>query len=98
MPTYYFQQQAGYTITKDPEGSELPNVEAARVVALRSARELLAFAVRWNHGVPDRILVVDENGNEVLKICIAEILLSLCGKGSVMSMQIGTGTNKQLGC
>ena len=74
MPMYYFQQQDGTNITEDPDGSELPDLPAARQYALLSARELLANAIRFDTAVPDRIFVIDERGNELLSVLITEVL------------------------
>jgi hypothetical protein len=74
MPMYYFQQQDSGGVTEDPEGSELPDLTAARQYAVLSARELLASAIRFDTAVPDRIFVVDENGNELLTVFITDVL------------------------
>jgi hypothetical protein len=43
MPMYYFQLQSE-THTENSEGSELPDLDAARVYAVQCAREFLAHA------------------------------------------------------
>jgi hypothetical protein len=71
---YYFHQQGGTNVTGDEEGSELPDLQAARQYALLGARELLAHAVRFGTSVPDRIFVVGEDGEELLTVFITEAL------------------------
>jgi hypothetical protein len=74
MPTYYFQLQTGASVVEDPEGSELPDLQTARLFAVESARELVAHAIKWNHSVPDRVLVVDGNGRELLTVFTTEVI------------------------
>ena len=76
MPMYHFQQQDSTGVTEDPEGSELPDLSAARECAVQSARELLANAIRFDTSVPDRIFVVDQDGIELLTVFIADVLPS----------------------
>jgi hypothetical protein len=76
MPIYYFQQQTGADITEDPEGSELADLQEAQQEAMKSARELLANAIRFSHSAPNRVFVVDENGRELLTVFLIEVLPS----------------------
>jgi hypothetical protein len=46
MPKFYFHIVTGDTVLEDPDGSELPDLDAARAEALQSARHLLADKVR----------------------------------------------------
>jgi hypothetical protein len=59
---YYFNQQDGTNVTEDEEGSELPDLEAARRYALVAARELLGHAIRFDTSVPVRVFIVGEDG------------------------------------
>jgi hypothetical protein len=73
MPMYYFQLQSE-THTENSEGSELPDLDAARVYAVQCARGLLAHAIKWEHSVPDRVFVVDGDGRELLTVFVTEVL------------------------
>ena len=42
MPKYYFHIRDGQDLAPDPEGAEFESLEAARVEAINSARELVA--------------------------------------------------------
>ena len=42
MPRYFFHVREGAELTRDPEGQELPNAEAARTEAIRASREILS--------------------------------------------------------
>jgi hypothetical protein len=74
MPRYYFYQQEGTKVTEDEEGSELPDLEAARQCALLGARELLSHAIRFETPLPDRLFIVGEDGDELLTVFITEVL------------------------
>jgi Domain of unknown function (DUF6894) len=41
MPRFYFHICNGNGFTEDEEGQELPSVEAARLAAIRSARDIM---------------------------------------------------------
>jgi hypothetical protein len=63
MARYYFHIKDGTDLIKDQEGTELATPDAARVQALRSARELWADAIK--SGKPlgaDAIVISDEQG------------------------------------
>ena len=57
MSRYYFHIQDGTELIQDPEGSELPTMEDARSLALKSAMELWADAItlrqRWREAPYD---------------------------------------------
>jgi hypothetical protein len=56
-------------IAQDEEGEELPNFAAARLNALKGARELIAEQVRHGYIVLSHwIDVVDEQGDAVLTV------------------------------
>jgi hypothetical protein len=46
VPRFYFHIVDGETTIMDPDGSELPDLAAARDEALQSARHLLADKIR----------------------------------------------------
>ena len=68
MPRYFFHVYDDI-IAEDEEGVELPNVAAARLNALVSARDLIAEQVKRGYFVLSHwIDVVDEHGDKVLTI------------------------------
>jgi Domain of unknown function (DUF6894) len=46
MPHYYLHIRDGTELVEDPDGTDLPDLEAARQEALEGAREMLAAWVR----------------------------------------------------
>ena len=46
MPRFYFHVCNGNGFTEDEEGQELPDFEAARAMAIRSARDIMAGDIR----------------------------------------------------
>ena len=46
MSRFFIHVRCGDTLTEDPEGYDLPNVEAARDEALAAAREILANGLK----------------------------------------------------
>ena len=68
MPRYFFHIYDDI-IAHDDEGADLPNVAAARLHALRGARDLIAEQVRHGYFVRSHwIEVVDEEGEAVLTL------------------------------
>ena len=62
MPKYHFGSVDGHR-DPDPEGSELPDLAAARVMAVRYAGEVLQSdpAIVWHNG-QWRVEVTDDDG------------------------------------
>ena len=72
MPTYFFHLHEEDAILDDEEGIVLVDDSAARVVAFRVARDLLAEAVqRGRLPLADFILVTDDTGQTVLSLNFA---------------------------
>lgn len=66
MARYYFHIKDGAELIKDPQGTELPTLHAARVQALASARELWADAIKSGKALgADAVVIADENGGTV---------------------------------
>ena len=59
MPRFFFRVRDGDGLSEDPEGSELPNLDAARAEALAAARQLVA----------DRLRRGDLSGGQAFEIC-----------------------------
>ena len=74
MPRFHFNSLTGDMFLPDPEGEELPNLDAARDVAVLSAREALIEAVNTGDTAPDCIQITDSDGSELLKVFLADLL------------------------
>jgi hypothetical protein len=72
VPRYFFHVYDDI-IAEDEEGTELPNLAAARLNALRGARDLIAEQVSRGYIVRSHwIDVVDEQGEKVLTITFGD--------------------------
>ena len=72
MPRYFFHVYDD-VIAHDEEGAELPNLAAARLNALKGARDLISDQVRRGYIVLSHwIDVVDEQGEKVLTLTFGE--------------------------
>jgi hypothetical protein len=72
VPRFFFNVYDDI-IAKDEEGIELPNLAAARLEAIRGARELIAEQVRHGHFVLSHwIDVLDEHDETVLTITFGD--------------------------
>jgi hypothetical protein len=59
----------------DPEGSELPDLEAAHREAILAAREMLAERIiSGAEDVPTRIIIADEAGNVLSVFQIRDVV------------------------
>jgi hypothetical protein len=74
MPLFHFNSRTGDVMLPDLEGEDLPDLAAARTVAMSSAREALAEAVKFGDTPPDIIQVTDSEGNEVAVVTLMEVL------------------------
>lgn len=67
MPVFYFNVIAGRQVITDLEGTDLPDLEAARKDAITDARELMSTAVLEGRDISQRTIeICDENGNVLL--------------------------------
>ena len=72
MPRYFFHVYDD-VIAHDDEGLELPNIAAARLNAMRGARDLIAEQVRHGYFVLSHwIEVLDDQGETVLTLPFRE--------------------------
>ena len=63
MARYYFHIKEGAKLIYDLEGSEHPNLPAARVHALKIARDTWADAIKSGKSLSaDAVVVADEHG------------------------------------
>jgi|ERR1700691_283364 len=74
MPLFHFNSLTGDLFLPDPEGEELPSIDAAREVAEQSAREALIEAVKTGDIAPDFIQVTDDEGRDVLTVFLEDLL------------------------
>jgi hypothetical protein len=72
MPRYFFHIY-NHDITMDEEGQELPDIEAAREIALGSARDLVCDSVHLGHlNLDHRIEVADQQGETLIVLTFRE--------------------------
>jgi hypothetical protein len=72
VPRYYLHIDG---LGTDPEGTELPDLEAARREAILSAREMLAeWIILAVEDIPLRILIADEQGNVLATVHMRDVL------------------------
>ena len=74
MPLFHFNSRTGDVLLPDVEGEDLPDVAAARVVAVSSVREALSEAVKVGDTPPDHIEVTDGQEREVLIVPLVDVL------------------------
>lgn len=73
MSRYFFHLREGTRLTRDEEGRDLADMEAARAVALMSARDIICCEVMLGCvDLADSIEVVDEGGEAVLNLAFAD--------------------------
>jgi hypothetical protein len=75
MPRFYFHFAIDSRLIIDDEGIELPSLDSARAEAVYSARQVASEAVK--HGANlnfDAIVVVDDGGNEIMRVSAAQVL------------------------
>jgi hypothetical protein len=80
MPRFFINFRNGDHVAVDDEGIDVGDIEAARKIAMLSARELIGEAIK--HGgstLPDAVIVCDESGSSLLTLSIAEILSKILG-------------------
>lgn len=66
MQTFYFHVRDGDALIEDPDGSDLPDLEAARAEALLAAREAVAEALRAGRAVDGRRFEIADDAGRVL--------------------------------
>ena len=72
VPRYYLHIDG---LGTDPEGTELPDLEAARREAILSAREMLAeWIILAADEIPLKIRIADEQGNVLATVHMRDVL------------------------
>jgi hypothetical protein len=75
MRHFFFHVVQGTELLPDVEGAHLTDASEARQMAIRSAREILADAIRaGKNRVPEAIIIADEQGRTVGTIPLAAVL------------------------
>jgi len=75
MRRFYFHLRLGEKVIADEEGSDLPDVAAARLEALAAARCILANAIRsGTENIPEAFVIADSEGRELETVHLAVVL------------------------
>ena len=75
MRHFYFHVVEGTELLTDVEGAHLRNALEAREVAMRSAREILADAIRaGKNRIPEAIIIADEQGRAIETVPLGVVL------------------------
>jgi hypothetical protein len=75
MPHYYFHVREGSELSKDTEGQDLPNVEAARKEAISASREMLGEKLLHGGSLNHRTIeIADETGHVVDVVSSNDVL------------------------
>ena len=76
MPRYFFHVREGSELTRDTEGQELANTEAARAEAISTGREMLGEKLLHGGRLNNRqIAISDETGHVVDTISDRDVLM-----------------------
>lgn len=67
MPRYFFHIRSSDGIIEDPDGSELPDLDAARLEAELSARDLLADLLRQGIALDGQAFEITDERGELLE-------------------------------
>src|SRR5450631_1179454 len=75
MGRFYFHLRSGENVIADEEGTDLPDVAAARLEALAAARYILADAIRSGaKKIPEAFVIADSEGRELETVNLAVVL------------------------
>ena len=75
MPRYYFHVVDGTGVARDDEGLDLPDLAAARDLAVCGARDIIASEVRLGSlDLSWKIEVADAAGESVLTVLFSEVV------------------------
>lgn len=75
MPLYYFHVREGAELSRDVEGQNLPDAEAARREAISTAREILGEKLLHGGSLDHRTIeIADETGRVVDVVSANDVL------------------------
>jgi hypothetical protein len=75
MPLFYFHLQEDDKLIEDPEGTDLPDPDAARQEAILAARDILSNAIRDGKAkVPEAFVIADEAGHKIDVVPLSAVL------------------------
>jgi hypothetical protein len=75
MVRLFFHIREGNRMSKDPEGAEFENVEAARMEAVRSARELLSQRVLNGEEIDGQVFeLTGDDGTVMATVRFSDVL------------------------
>jgi hypothetical protein len=75
MARFYFHLKGDGVLVTDDEGLDLPSTSEATKIALASARELLADAIKFGKTqIPEAIIVADAAGQPMLEVPFVQII------------------------
>ena len=75
MGRFYFHLRQDDELIRDEEGTDLPDISAARHEAVLAARELLAEAIKdGKSNIPIAFVIADEAGRTVDTLPLAAVL------------------------
>ena len=73
MPIYYFNVISAFDVTRDLEGTDLPDIQAARTEAIKDARGLMSNAVLEGRDISARrIEICNAAGDVLLNLAFTE--------------------------
>jgi hypothetical protein len=75
MAKFYVHFRNGDQVAIDDEGVDLPDVEAAKDLAIKSAREIVAEAIKHGYStILDAVVITDEAGKDLMTIPATDVL------------------------
>jgi uncharacterized protein DUF6894 len=75
LPRYYLHIRSGDQTALDDEGTDLPDLQAARADALVAARELFAAGIKSARDpLPKSIVIADKAGKELGEVRLKDVL------------------------
>lgn len=80
MPRYFFHVREGSDISRDTEGQELPDVEAARREAINASREILGEKLLHGGSLNHRTIEIADETGHVVDVVSSNDVLFQAGK------------------
>jgi hypothetical protein len=80
MPLYYFHVREGSTLSRDVEGQDLPNADAARREAIATSREILGEKLLHGGSLDHRTIEISDETGHVVDVVNASDVLFKAGE------------------